>query len=77
MFAIIFSLSVNGLGSYTAQASGILSTAIVGGAVISFSLGMVKDNFTWQIAYIIPMLCYMYILFYGISGHKSKYAIKS
>jgi len=76
MFAIIFSLSVNGLGSYTAQASGILSTAIVGGAVISFSLGMVKDNFTWQVAFIIPMLCYAYILFYGISGHKSKYAIK-
>jgi len=76
MFAIIFSLSVNGLGSYTAQASGILSTAIVGGAVISFSLGVLKDNFTWQIAFLIPMLCYIYILFYGISGHKSKYAIK-
>ena len=77
MFAIIFSLSVNGLGSYTAQASGILSTAIVGGAVISFSIGVVKDHFTWQIAFIIPLLCYAYILFYGISGHKSKYAIKA
>jgi MFS transporter, FHS family, L-fucose permease len=77
MFAIIFSLSVNGLGSFTAQASGILSTAIVGGAVISFSLGIVKDNFTWQIAFLIPLLCYIYILFYGLSGYKSKYAINS
>ena len=77
MFAIIFSLSVNGLGSYTTQASGILSTAIVGGAIISFSQGLLKDNFTWQIAFILPMLCYFYILFYGINGYKSKYSIIS
>jgi len=76
MFAIIFSLSVNGLVSYTTRASGFLSTAIVGGAIVSFSMGVLKDNFTWQIAFIIPMLCYAYILFYGVSGHKSKYAIK-
>lgn len=74
MFAIIFSLSVNGLGSYTTRASGILSTAIVGGAIISFSQGLLKDNFTWQIAFILPMLCYFYILFYGINGHKSKFS---
>ena len=77
MFAIIFSLSVNGLGSYTTQASGILSTAIVGGAIISFSQGLLKDNFTWQIAFLLPMLCYFYILFYGINGYKSKYSMLS
>ena len=76
MFAIIFSLSVNGLGSYTSRASGFLSTAIVGGAIVSFSLGVLKDNFTWQVAFVIPILCYAYILFYGLSGHKSKYAIQ-
>lgn len=77
MFAIIFSLSVNGLGSYTTQASGILSTAIVGGAIISFSQGFLKDNFTWQVAFLLPMICYAYILFYGINGYKSKYSIIS
>ncbi len=73
MFATIFSLSVNGLGKYTTQASGILSTAIVGGAVISLGQGMVKDVSTWSLAFTIPLGCYVYILFYGLNGHRSKY----
>jgi FHS family L-fucose permease-like MFS transporter len=74
MFAIIFSLSVNGLGDLTTKASGFLSTAIAGGAIISFSQGVLKDHFTWQVAFILPLLCYLYILFYGVSGYKSKYS---
>jgi len=72
MFAIIFSLSVKGLGKYTTQASGILSTAIAGGAIISFSEGLLKDHFTWFIAFMVPVVCYAYILFYGLNGYKSK-----
>jgi FHS family L-fucose permease-like MFS transporter len=72
MFATIFSLSVNGLGKYTTQASGILSTAIVGGAIISYAQGLAKDNFEWQIAFLLPLFCYAYILFYGLNGYKSK-----
>ena len=72
MFAIIFSLSVRGLGRYTTQASGLLSTAIVGGAVISLAQGVLKDTTTWTIAFMIPLACYLFILFYGINGYKSK-----
>lgn len=72
MFAVIFSLSVNGLGDFTTQASGLLSTAIVGGALVSYLQGVVKDHSTWSMAYMIPMVCYLYILFYGINGYKSK-----
>lgn len=72
MFAIIFSLSVEGLGPYTTKASGILSTAIAGGAIVSFSQGYTKDHFTWAIAFMIPLLCYLYILFFGINGYKAK-----
>jgi len=72
MFATIFSLSVNGLGEYTTQASGILSTAIVGGAIVSYAQGLIKDNFEWQIAFLLPLFCYAYILFYGLNGYKSK-----
>ena len=72
MFATIFSLSVNGLGKFTTQASGLLSTAIVGGAIIPFLTGIIKDSSTWYLAFIIPALCYLYILFYGINGYKSK-----
>lgn len=73
MFATIFSLSVNGLGKYTTQASGILSTAIVGGAVISLAQGFLKDFSTWLIAFMLPLACYLYILFYGLNGYKSRY----
>jgi FHS family L-fucose permease-like MFS transporter len=72
MFATIFSLSVSGLREYTTQASGLLSTAIVGGAIISFAQGVIKDHYDWRIAFILPLLCYVYILFYGLNGYKSK-----
>jgi len=74
MFAIIFSLAVNGLGKYTTQASGLLSTAIAGGAVISFGQGLLIDHTSWKIAFMLPVGCYGYILFYGLNGYKSKFS---
>ena len=73
MFAIIFSLSVNGLGKFTTKASGILSTAIVGGAVVSYLQGLLIDNYSWPIAFMLPIICYAYILFYGLKGYRSRY----
>ncbi len=70
MFAIIFSLSVHGLGSYTTKASGILSTAIAGGAIVSYLQGVLIDHYSWQIAFALPLVCYAYILFYGINGYR-------
>ncbi|MBL7736518.1 MAG: sugar MFS transporter [Chitinophagaceae bacterium] len=70
MFAIIFSLSVNGLGQHTTVASGLLSTAIVGGAVVSFLQGVIKDHSSWAMAFIIPVVCYCYIVFYGLNGYR-------
>lgn len=72
MFAIIFSLSVQGLGKYTTKASGILSTAIVGGAIVSFSQGFVRDHSSWAVAFMIPVICYLYIVFFGLNGYKTK-----
>jgi MFS transporter, FHS family, L-fucose permease len=77
MFATIFSLSVNGLGKYTTQASGVLSTAIMGGAVISLAQGMVKDTYPWQISFLIPLMCYVYIVFYGLNGYKSRFNVNT
>lgn len=73
MFATIFSLAVNGLGKYTTRGSGILSTAIVGGAIIPLLQGVVKDSFSWSAAFLVPCVCYLYIIFYGLNGYKSKY----
>ncbi len=72
MFATIFSLSVEGLGSRTTQASGILSTAIVGGAIVSYGQGLLIDHYSWVIAFMLPLACYVYILFYGVNGYMRK-----
>jgi FHS family L-fucose permease-like MFS transporter len=70
MFAIIFALSVEGLGKYTTKASGVLSTAIAGGAIVSFSQGYIKDHSTWAMAFLLPVVCYAYIMFFAINGYK-------
>jgi FHS family L-fucose permease-like MFS transporter len=72
MFATIFSLAINGVGGYTMKASGLLSTAIVGGAIIPFIQGVIKDHYNWQWAFIMPAICYLYILFYGVNGYRSR-----
>jgi MFS transporter, FHS family, L-fucose permease len=72
MFATIFSLSVAGLEEHATRASGWLSTAIVGGAVVSFLQGVLIDHFNWQVAFMLPLLCYVFILFFGLNGYKTK-----
>lgn len=71
MFAVIFSLSIAGLKEYTTLGSGILSTAIAGGALISYAQGYLIDHSSWYVAFMLPVLCYLYVLFYGINGHKT------
>ncbi len=69
MFANIFTLSVEGLGKHTGQASGILCAAIVGGAIIPVVQGHIADTIGIHHAFVIPVLCYLYIVFYGLKGH--------
>jgi FHS family L-fucose permease-like MFS transporter len=70
MFPTIFALGVKGLGKHTGQASGILAMAIVGGALVPVVQGLIADTIGIQMAFFIPVLCYAYILFYGMRGHK-------
>lgn len=72
MFPTIFTLAIKGLGRFTEQASGLLCTAIVGGALLPLLFGTVADmtGGNLKIALIIPILCYFYISFFGFSGHK-------
>ncbi|WP_405605318.1 sugar MFS transporter [Polaribacter sp. Asnod1-A03] len=72
MFPTIFSLSLEGLGDLKAQASGLLCMAIVGGAVIPFIFGSLIDGFGFKIAFILAILCYGYILFFGRFKTKNK-----
>ncbi|MBK2001226.1 MULTISPECIES: sugar MFS transporter [Campylobacter] len=72
MFPTIFSLATKKLGKFTSRASGLISMAIVGGALIPPVQGLVADYFNLLISYIVPLLCYFYILFFAFRGYKTK-----
>jgi MFS transporter, FHS family, L-fucose permease len=70
MFPTIFSLGLAELGPLTGSGSGILTMAIVGGAVLPVIQGVIADHVGIHHAFFLPLLCYLYILFYGVSGSK-------
>ncbi|HVZ85080.1 MAG TPA: sugar MFS transporter [Terracidiphilus sp.] len=70
MFPNIFALGIAGLGPLTSKGSGLIMTAVVGGAIVPFLIGAAADRFGIQHAFLIPIFCYLFIAFYGFSGHK-------
>ncbi|WP_144208349.1 sugar MFS transporter [Shewanella donghaensis] len=70
MFPTIFSLALRDLGPHTSQGSGFLCLAIVGGAIIPLLQGVMADNMGIQPAFILPVVCYVFIIFYGAKGSK-------
>lgn len=72
MFPTIFTLSLEGLGDLKAQASGLLCMAIVGGAIVPFVFGSLIDEFGFKVAFLLTIVCYGYILFYGRFKSKAK-----
>ena len=67
MFPTIFSLGTEGLGEQTPQGSGILCTAIVGGAIVPVLFGMVADaTGNLRMALIVPIVCYTIIALFGL-----------
>jgi FHS family L-fucose permease-like MFS transporter len=70
MYPVIFSLGLNRLGEATSQGSGILCAAIVGGAIVPLLHGLLADALGLQLAFALPLLCYVYILYFGIKGYR-------
>tara|TARA_B110000116_G_scaffold170356_1_gene147283 strand:- start:131 stop:1291 length:1161 start_codon:yes stop_codon:yes gene_type:complete len=70
MFPTIFSLAINGLGQHTSQGSGILCLAIVGGAILPLIQGVLADSIGLQNSFFLPIICYIFITYYGLSGSK-------
>jgi MFS transporter, FHS family, L-fucose permease len=70
MFPSIFTLGIAELGPLTGDGSGVLIMSIVGGAIIPFVQGWVADNIGIHHAFFLPVLCYLYILFFALSGSK-------
>jgi len=66
MFPGIFTLAIEGLGPLTGKGSGLLVAAIVGGAVIPELQGVLADHIGIHHAFLLPVLCYAYIIFYAV-----------
>jgi len=70
MFPTIFSLAINDLGDAASHGAGVLCLAIVGGAIIPLFQGVLADLVGVQLAFILPIFCYVYIAYYGLIGSK-------
>ena len=72
MYPIVFTLSIKNLGGYTKTASSLLIMGIVGGAIIPPIMGQISDKAGIRFAFIAPLVCYAYVLFYALKGHVVK-----
>jgi FHS family L-fucose permease-like MFS transporter len=72
MFPTIFTLAIRGLGKYTSQGSSLLVMAIVGGAVMTPVMGLIVGSVGYQQAFLFPIICYLFIFYYGVKGHEVK-----
>jgi FHS family L-fucose permease-like MFS transporter len=70
MFPTIFTLAIAGLGKHTDAGSGVLCMAIVGGAIMPVVQGYFADTLSLLYSFSIPLLCYLYIAYYGARGHR-------
>jgi FHS family L-fucose permease-like MFS transporter len=70
MFPTIFALALVGLGRHTGEGSGLLCMAIVGGAIVPVIQGYFADHLGILNSFFVPALCYVYIVFYGLYGHR-------
>ncbi len=70
MFPTIFALGIERMGPMTGKASSLLIMAIVGGAIIPVATGWLADRYGLQHSFLLPLLCYGFILFYALRGSR-------
>ncbi len=70
MFPTIFALGIRHLGPLTKRGSSLMVVAISGGAVFPAIMGRISDASSIQTAFIVPLICYVYILYFGMAGYK-------
>jgi FHS family L-fucose permease-like MFS transporter len=77
MYPTIFALGIAELGPMTSKGSGVITIGNVGGAVIPPLFGGLAVAIGYQHAFILPIICYIYVAFYGFSGYKPQSAAKA
>ena len=68
MFPSIFTLGLQDLGSLTSKGSSLMMAAVVGGAIVPLATGRLADSIGLQLGFLLPGLCYVYIVSLGISA---------
>jgi glucose/galactose transporter len=72
MWPAIFPLAIKGLGSHTERGSALLIMGIAGGAVVPQLFVHLKEHIDFQLAFALLMVpCYLFILYYGLVGHRA------
>jgi len=74
MFPTIFALGIKNLGGLTKKGSSLLVMMVAGGAVCPPFMGWIADVSSMTIGFVVPMICFAYILFFGLEGYKVKAA---
>jgi FHS family L-fucose permease-like MFS transporter len=75
MFPTIFALSLKNLGSLTKRGSSLLVMSIIGGGLIPPVMGRISDASNIQLAFLVPLVCYMYVIYFAVAGYKPKPAV--
>lgn len=71
MFPTIFALSLKNLGALTKRGSSLLVMSIIGGALIPAAMGKISDVSNIQVAFIMPLICYTYVIYFAVHGYKT------
>ncbi|MDY0154475.1 MAG: MFS transporter [Prevotella sp.] len=71
MWSSIFNLATEGLGKYSAAASGIFMMMVVGGGLLPLVQNFIADHSTYMVSYIVPLLAIAYMLYYALLGSKN------
>ena len=74
MYPNIFALGIAELGPLTSKGSGVITMGNVGGAVVPLLFGALADKVGIQYAFVLPILCYVFVAYYGISGYKPRHS---
>jgi len=74
MFPTIFALSLKNLGRLTKRGSSLLVMSIIGGALIPAAMGRISDASNIRTAFLAPLVCYAYVIYFAVWGFQPKNA---
>ncbi|HXJ05348.1 MAG TPA: L-fucose:H+ symporter permease [Candidatus Acidoferrum sp.] len=75
MFPTIFALSLKNLGGLTKRGSSLLVMSIIGGALIPAAMGKISDETNIQRAFVVPLICYLYVIYFAVRGYRPRTAL--